>query len=204
MHASHRGGQSYKQRPLAREVLALPTSHSVPPATVGTPRLAPFASVPPHPRPALSFSATCRQRAPRHWQSTHSQTPQGRAAAYQHTCQRQHRHDTCPQVALPECPRSKINHHTTPLVRLDTRFHVGSCRRIPVRARCEQPGDTGLHDPTNIRKPNAPCMFGTKTHLDPLTAGSSAPIPVGLASSVSIDPVPVGMGTPSASTFCTL
>lgn len=213
MHALHCGGLSYKQRLTpckAREVLALPTSHSVSSvlSTVGTP-LAPFAFVPRHLRATLSFSVTCRrQRAFRHWRrSTHFQTQQGRAAGHQHSCQRQHHHDSCAQAVFPsDCPRSNINHHTTTPVRLDTRFHVGSCRRIPGRARCERPGNASQYDPTciSIRKPNLPCMFGSKIHFDPLTTGSSAPIPVRLGSNVSVDLVPVGMGTMSESTFCTL
>ncbi|KAI9567832.1 hypothetical protein HD554DRAFT_838732 [Boletus coccyginus] len=193
MHAFHSGGQGYKQRltpcgaTVAREVKAPPTSHSVSPAPsmVGNNKPAPLAPFPPHLRATLSFSATCRrQRAfRRRHRLTHPQTPQGGAPAYQHSCQRQrkhhHHHDTYAQVVPPsERPRSDTNHHTPTLVlRLDTRIHVGSYKRIPGRARCEQPDNT---------------------------TGGSAPIPVWLTPNVSTAPAPVGKGTPSTSAFCSL
>ncbi|KAF8557158.1 hypothetical protein OG21DRAFT_1505577 [Imleria badia] len=51
---------------------------------------------------------------------------------------------------------------------------------------------------------SVPCVFGTKTHFDPLTPGRSAPIPVWLASNAPTALVHVGKGTLSGSTFCTL
>jgi hypothetical protein len=156
MHTFHCGGQSYKQRLTpceAREVLALPTYHSVSSVSsmVGKP-LAPFAFVPRHRQAALSFSVTCRQRASRHWRrSTHFQTQQARAAGHQHRYQRQHHHDACAQAVFSsERPRSNINHPTPTLVRLGTGFHVSSCGHIPGRTRCEQPGNTSQYDPTSI------------------------------------------------------
>jgi len=214
MDAFHRG-QNYKQRltpceaTVAREVTAAPASHSVSPASMmGNNNLAPLAPFPPHLRATLSFSAICRrQRVFRPWHRlTHPQTPQGGAAAYQHSCQlkhkRHHHRDTYAQVVFPsERPRSNINHHTSALVlRLDTRIHVGPYKGIPGRARCEQPDNTILYESTSIsiQKPNLPCTS------DPLTAGSSAPIPFWLTPNVSTALTPVGKGTLSGAAFCTL